>query len=162
MGQDFAQSREWSEERELDWWLLGEVYHKGMHEYVKELLNIYNDYPAMYTVDNDWAGFEWMNADDSGRSTYSFARKSPDGKRNVLFVINMTPMYWNDYTLGVSENTEYRLILNSDDTRFAGGGRNVADKVQAYKPEWQQNGRDYAITFDLPPFTALTFEYDNV
>ncbi len=162
MGQDFAQSREWSEERELDWWLLGEVYHKGMHEYVKELLNIYNDYPAMYTVDNDWAGFEWMNADDSGRSTYSFARKSPDGKRNVLFVINMTPMYWNDYTLGVSENTEYRLILNSDDTRFAGGGRQVADKVQAYKPEWQQNGRDYAITFDLPPFTALTFEYDNV
>ena len=162
MGQDFAQSREWSEERELDWWLLGEVYHKGMHEYVKELLNIYREYPAMYTVDNNWDGFEWMNADDSGRSTYSFSRKSPDGKRNVLFVINMTPMYWNDYTLGVTENTEYRLLLNSDDTRFAGGGRHVAEKVQAYKPEWQQNGRDYAITFDLPPFTALTFEYDNV
>ena len=74
----------------------------------------------------------------------------------------MTPMYWNDYTLGVSENTEYKLILNSDDSRFAGGGRPVQERIQAYKPEWQQNGREYAITFDLPPFTALTFEYDNV
>lgn len=75
MGQDFAQEREWSEERELDWYLLGEPLNRGMHEYVKELLNLYRKYPCLYEIDNDWGGFEWLNADDKEQSTYSFFRK---------------------------------------------------------------------------------------
>ena len=64
MGQDFGQEREWSEERELDWYLLGEKLNQGVHTYVKELLELYRKYPAMYEIDNTWDGFEWMNADD--------------------------------------------------------------------------------------------------
>ncbi len=97
MGQDFGQEREWSEARELDWFLLQNPLNKGMHDFVKELLTIYRKYPAMYTIDNGWEGFEWLNADDKERSVYSFYRKDETGKKNVLFVINMTPMMWENY-----------------------------------------------------------------
>ena len=101
MGQDFGQEREWSEERELDWFLLGETLNKGLHEYMKELLKVYRKYPCMYEFDNSWDGFEWLNCDDKDRSTYSFIRKASNGKNSLLFVINMTPIAWEDYELGV-------------------------------------------------------------
>lgn len=101
MGQDFGQEREWSEERELDWYLLGEKLNQGVHTYVKELLKLYRKYPALYEIDNNWDGFEWMNADDAEHSTYSFVRKCSSGKNNLLFVLNMTPMKWENYTVPV-------------------------------------------------------------
>ena len=75
MGQEFAQEREWSEARELDWYMLQDELNSGMLEYVKTLLNLYRKYPCLHEIDNDWNGFEWVNADDAERSTYSFIRK---------------------------------------------------------------------------------------
>ena len=92
MGQEFGQEREWSEARELDWFLLENDLNKGMHDYVKELLQIYRKYPCLYENDNSWAGFEWLNCDDKDRSVYSFFRKSENGKNELLFILNMTPM----------------------------------------------------------------------
>ena len=79
MGQDFGQEREWSEERELDWFLLGEKNNRGLQSYVKELLKLYRKYPAFYEIDDSWDGFEWMNADDADNSVYSFVRRSHTG-----------------------------------------------------------------------------------
>ena len=79
MGQEFGQEREWSEARELDWFLLENDLNKGMHDYVKELLQIYRKYPCLYENDNSWAGFEWLNCDDKDRSVYSFFRISENG-----------------------------------------------------------------------------------
>ena len=90
MGQDFGQEREGSEARELDWFLLGEKNNQGMHAFVKELLKIYRKYPALYELDDTWAGFEWMNADDAENSVYSFVRKSSTGKNSILFVLNIS------------------------------------------------------------------------
>ncbi|MDE5931382.1 MAG: 1,4-alpha-glucan branching protein GlgB, partial [Lachnospiraceae bacterium] len=115
MGQDFGQEREWSEARELDWFLLGEDLNRGMHDYVKELLKLYRKYPAMYSIDNDWGGFEWLNADDTERSIYSFYRKDATGKNNILFVLNMTPMMREGYKVGVPKKKKYKLLLNSDE-----------------------------------------------
>ena len=75
MGQDFAQEREWSEERELDWFLLDQPEHRQMKEYMKTLLHIYRKYPCMYELDHSWEGFEWINANDGDRSIFSFIRK---------------------------------------------------------------------------------------
>ena len=94
MGQDFGQEREWSEARELDWFLLQEDLNRGLHDYVKNLLELYNKYPCLYEIDNSWDGFEWLNCDDKDRSTYSFFRKASNGKNNLMFIINMTPMKW--------------------------------------------------------------------
>lgn len=76
MGQDFGQEREWSEARELDWFLLQEPLNRGMKEFMGELLKMYRKYPCLYTIDNSWKGFEWMNADDKDRSTYTFIRRT--------------------------------------------------------------------------------------
>ena len=155
MGQDFGQEREWSETRELDWYLLGQEQNKGMQEYVKELLAIYRKYPAMYTIDNDWAGFEWLNADDADHSVYSFYRKDGTGKNNVMFVLNMTPMKWENYKVGVPKKKKYKLLLNSDEKRFGGNGSEIPAEIMAVKEPC--NFKDYSISFDLEPYTAAVF-----
>ena len=155
MGQEFGQEREWSEARELDWFLLENDLNKGMHDYVKELLQIYRKYPCLYENDNSWAGFEWLNCDDKDRSVYSFFRKSENGKNELLFILNMTPMKWENYVVGVPKKKKYKLLLNSDDTRFAGNGNVILKELAAEaKP---CNNKKYSITFDLPPYTAAIF-----
>ena len=155
MGQEFGQEREWSEARELDWFLLENDLNKGMHDYVKELLLIYRKYPCLYENDNSWAGFEWLNCDDKDRSVYSFFRKSENGKNELLFILNMTPMKWENYVVGVPKKKKYKLLLNSDDTKFAGDGNVIPKELAAEaKP---CNNKEYSITFDLPPYTAAIF-----
>lgn len=157
MGQDFGQEREWNEERELDWFLLSEHLNSGLKDYVGELLRIYRNYPCMYVDDNSWKGFEWMNADDKDRSTYSFIRRTEADGRCLLFIINMTPVKWEGYKLGVPKAGVYQLILNSDEERFGGNANPVAYKVEAVKENCDY--KDYAITLDIPPYTALVFEF---
>lgn len=157
MGQEFGQEREWSEERELDWFLLGEDLNKGLQEYVKELLKIYRKYPCLYEFDNSWEGFEWLNCDDKDRSTYSFFRKSSAKKNNLLFVINMTPMTWENYKLGVPVKKKYKLLLCSTEERFGGSGEVVPSEITAKKELCDY--RDYSITFDLPAYAAAIFTF---
>ena len=157
MGQDFGQEREWSEERELDWFLLGEKNNQGLHEYVKELLKLYRKYPCLYELDKSWDGFEWMEADDRDRSTYAFVRKSTTKRNNLLFVINMTPMTWENYRVGVPKNKKYKLVLNSDEERFGGRGTQIPEEITAV--EEPCNGKDYSITLNLPPYGAAVFVF---
>lgn len=156
MGQEFGQEREWSEERELDWFLLQEPLNKGMQEYVKELLNLYRKNPAMYEVDRDWSGFQWVNCDDNERSTYSFMRKSKDGKKKLLFVLNMTPIKRENFDVGVPGRKKCKLLLNSDDVRFGGNGNEIPNVITPKKEKC--DNLPYRITFDLPPFSAAVFE----
>ena len=157
MGQEFGQEREWSEKRELDWFLLDREFNRGMQTYVKELLEMYNEYPCMYRIDNDWAGFEWMNADDRDRSVYSFIRKDPEDKTKLLFILNMTPIRWENYWVPVPLKKKYKLILNSDEKRFGGNGNDVPEELNA-QPGECVNQKYHAI-LDLPPYTALVYKF---
>lgn len=156
MGQEFGQEREWSEERELDWFLLQEPLNKGMQEYVKELLNLYRKNPAMYEVDRDWTGFQWVNCDDCDRSIYSFMRKSKDGKKKLLFVLNMTPIKRDNFEVGVPGKKKCKLVLNSDEVRFGGNGNEIPATITPTKEEC--DNLPYRIKFDLAPFSAAVFE----
>ncbi len=160
MGQDFGQEREWSEARELDWFLLGERLNRGLYDYVSELLKIYRNYPAMYRIDNSWNGFEWLNADDCGRSVYSFYRKDETGNNNVMFILNMTPMKWENYKLGVPADASYKLILNSDDEKFGGNGNKLPQTLLSRKENCDY--KDYAVTLDLSPYTAAVYTFSFV
>lgn len=157
MGQDFGQEREWSEARELDWFLLQEDLNRGLHDYVKNLLELYNKYPCLYKIDNSWDGFEWLNCDDKDRSTYSFFRKASNGKNNLMFIINMTPMKWENYKVGVPKKKKYKLLLNSDDVRFGGQGMEVPAEITSVKENCDY--RNYSLTLDLPPYSALIFVF---
>ena len=156
MGQEFAQEREWSEERELDWFLLQEPLNKGMQEYVKELLNLYRKNPAMYEVDRDWSGFEWVNCNDGDRSIYSFMRKSKDGKKKLLFVLNMTPIMRENFEVGVPDKKKCKLLLNSDEVRFGGNGNEIPAAITPTAEEC--DNLPYRIKFNLAPCSAAVFE----
>ena len=157
MGQDFAQGTEWSEARELDWYVLDNPNHRNVSRLFKELLHIYREYPAMYEQDVSWAGFEWINANDSYRSIFSFVRKSKNGKNNLLFVINMTPMKYEDYKVGVPENKKFKLILDSQAQKFGGEGGVIAETHTPKKEEC--DGREYSIAFPLAPYQIAILAY---
>ena len=157
MGQEFGQYQEWSEARELDWYLLSEPAHQQLQAYVKELLALYKKYPALYANDCNTDGFEWMNADDCSRSLYSFVRKSPTGRNNLLFVINYTPVAREDYRVGVPKKKQYRLILNSKDPKFGG---DVPVEQTVYKAEKQEcDGKEFSFAYPLPAYGVAVFVY---
>lgn len=157
MGQEFAQEQEWSEARELDWYLLENPNHKKVQDWMKELLHIYKNNPCMYEQDTTWAGFEWINADDCDRSIFSFVRKSKDGQNNLLFVINFTPVERLEYRVGVPKKKSYKLILNSEDKKF--GGEDEA-RPTSYKAEKIPcDGRKYSLAYPLPAYGVALFKF---
>ena len=157
MGQEFAQEQEWSEARELDWYLLENPNHKKVQDWMKELLHIYKNNPCMYEQDTTWAGFEWINADDCDRSIFSFVRKSKDGQNNLLFVINFTPVERLEYRVGVPKKKSYKLILNSEDKKF--GGEDEA-RPTSYKAEKIPcDGRKYSLAYPLPAYGVAVFKF---
>ena len=157
MGQDFAQFREWSEERELDWYLLEEKEHQAIQNWYRDLLHLYRSHKALYEMDQSWEGFEWINADDAYRSIFSFMRHSKGSKRNLLFVCNFTPMERSDYRVGVPRKKQYKLILNSDDVQYGGKGEK---RPLIYKAEKQEcDGRPYSFAYPLPPYGVAVFEF---
>lgn len=157
MGQDFAQSREWSEERELDWYLLDEPWHQQVHSFFRELLSIYKNNPALYDSDCSFNGFEWVNAGDSKRSIFSFTRHSKNGGNHLLFVCNFTPVAYPEYCVGVPKKKLYKLILNSDETRFGGEGKKRPKEYKALHSEC--DGKEYSINYDLPAFGVAVFQF---
>ena len=157
MGQDFAQLREWSEERELDWYLLAEQSHQQIQNWVQELLHLYRKNKALYEMDTEEEGFAWINKDDIFRSIFSFVRYSRDKKKNLLFVCNFTPMEREDYRVGVPRGKQYKLILNSDDERYGGKGEARPLIYKAVKKEC--DGQKYSFAYPLPPYGVAVFEF---
>ncbi|MCI7738835.1 MAG: alpha amylase C-terminal domain-containing protein, partial [Lachnospiraceae bacterium] len=150
MGQDFGQLREWSEEREIDWFLLGEDNHRDLKSYVHQLLELYRKYPALYAMDNDPEGFEWINPEDGNRSIFSFVRKSPTKRNNLLFVCNFTPVARPDYRVGVPKKKQYKLIFTE---------KGMCEP-QVFKAEKiNADNRDYSIGYELPPYGVAVFQY---
>ena len=150
MGQEFGQLREWSEERELDWFLLGEEKHRDLKDFVKALLKMYRKYPALYGMDTDPSGFEWINADDGDRSIDSFVRKSPTGRNNLLVICNFTPMDRPDYRVGVPKKKQYTQLLDENGM--------TAKKV--FKAEKQEcDNRPFSFAYPLPAYGVAIFQY---
>ncbi|MDO5390896.1 MAG: 1,4-alpha-glucan branching protein GlgB [Eubacteriales bacterium] len=150
MGQEFGQLREWSEERELDWFLLGEDNHRDLKSFVHQLLELYRKYPALYAMDNDPEGFEWINPEDGDRSIFSFVRKSPTKRNNLLFVCNFTPVARPEYRVGVPKKKQYKLIFTE---------KGMCEP-QVFKAEKiNMDNRDYSIGYELPPYGIAVFQY---
>lgn len=158
MGQEFAQYREWSESRSLDWYLLGEERNKQMQAYVKALNALYRKNEALYVNDYDIMGFEWMSCLNADQSTVSFVRRGKTTKKQLLFVCNFTPVKREDFRVGVPCSGEYSLILTSDDKAYGGTGVRNAKKVTADKITF--DGRDYSIKMTLPPLSVTVYQFD--
>lgn len=157
MGQEFGQLREWSEERELDWYLLEKEPHRQIQSFCRDLLHLYKKKRAMYELDVEPKGFEWINKDDIYRSIFSFVRYSKDHKGNLLFVCNFTPVERPDYRVGVPRRKQYKLLMDSDDKKYGGIG---TKRPVVYKAEKEEcDGKSYSFAFPLPGYGAAVFEF---
>ena len=156
MGQDIGQYREWSEEREIDWYLLQDKKHEHLQAYVRDLLKLYKKYPALYGNDVSFEGFSWINANDGDRSIFSFVRWAPDGGDNLLFVLNFTPIARPDYRVGLPLQKNLKLILDSRAEKY--GGNHVAPKTYHSAPG-ECDGQPFSFAYDLPAYGAAVFRF---
>jgi len=160
MGCEFAQDREWNHDHSLDWHLLERPAHAGIQQLVRDLNKLYKATPALYEQDFVPAGFEWIEHNDTQRSTLSFIRRALDGSSFVLVVCNFTPSVWTDYRLGVPQPGNYRELLNSDGVQYGGSGvQAICGQVAATDVAW--NGRAQSITITLPPLASVFIEWTN-
>ena len=157
MGNEFAQLQEWSEARELDWFLLKEDRHLHMQNYVRALLQLYKKYRCLYELDDSWDGFQWINADDSYRSIFSFVRYSKTKRKNLLFVMNFTPMERPDYRVGVPKKKKYELVLDSDAEEYGGSGRKRAKVYDAKKGSC--DNQKYYVEYPRSAYGTAVFEF---
>ncbi len=163
MGGEIAQEREWSHERELDWWLLERPEHSGVRELVQDLNRLQSRAPALWTGDDSVDEcFGWLDADDRQHSVVTFWRDEPTGRRHggsmVNVVVNLTPVPRHGYRLGVPDDTVWQVALNTDAGRYGGSDHDVVpgggDVVVADgSTPWQ--GRMSSLLLTLPPLSAL-------
>lgn len=158
MGQEFAQWHEWDEKVSLNWELLNEAPHRDMQNFVRGLLQLYRSHPALYRLDNDWQGFEWINANDADRSIFSFLRRDESRKKSLLFVINFTPVAREDYRVGVPHAGSYRLILDETEGLYA-LRKKRAVSYRAKPGECDQ--RPFYLEAPLPAYGVRIFEFDE-
>lgn len=159
MGQEFAQLREWSEARSLDWFLLEQPLHKKMQKWVAELNRMYTTYDACYYNDNEQIGFDWVKVDDAKTSIVAFIRRGRTTKNQLLFVCNFVPVERKGYWIGAPCLTEYEEILNSDAKEFGGSGM-TNGRVVAFEEKCDR--MPYAISLDIAPLSMMVFRYDYV
>ena len=153
MGQEFGQIREWSEDRGLDWHLLGFDYHSGLQECVKSLNWIYKDEPAMWENDFTSEGFDGINCDDSDNSIFSFIRYGKDKDDFLIFVINFTPIPRYNYVLGVPKHSYYQEIFNSDSQKY--GGSNVGNFGGVMAMDEGALQKEFSIKITVPPLGGI-------
>ena len=155
MGQDFGQFHEWDEKVSLDWYLTKEPFHADLQNYVKGLLTLYHKYPALYRLDEEYDGFQWINANDGDRSIFSFIRRDETQKKNLLFICNFTPVDRDDYRIGVPKRGTYTLLLDQEHGYYKRG-----DKISHYRSiKSECDGQPYSFAYPLPAYGTAVFRF---
>lgn len=152
MGQEFGQWNEWSEKRALDWYLLEDESHTELKDFTKKCLKLNKNYPCLYATDYSSEGFRWINANDKDNSVLSFMRISQDGKKNLLFVLNFTPVERDSFRIGVPFKTKYKLVL----------GDNEADQKKTLTAvKGDCDGYPQSLLIDLHKYGIAVYEFNG-
>lgn len=172
MGQEFAQQREWSEKRSLDWYLMDEAPHRQIHQFIHDFNHLYKEYGALWYNDSDVMGFEWMDCARPETSTVAFVRRGKTKTKQLMFILNFTPVEHAKYSVKAPCKGKFTEILNSDDVKYGGQGRINAKPVTAkIKKPLPKTGAgkapapasktpEYEIECYLPPLSVVVLEYN--
>ena len=152
MGQEFGQWNEWSEERELDWYLLDDESHKQMKDFTKKCMLLYKNYRCLYETDYRPEGFRWINANDKDNSVYSFIRISPDNNKHLLFVLSFTPVERNKFRIGAPLKGKYKLVLGSNED---------IQKKTLTAVKGDCDGYKQSLLIDLPVYGIAVYEFSG-
>jgi 1,4-alpha-glucan branching enzyme len=152
-GLDFGQGDEWSETRSVDWHLLQYPFQSGLQRCVADLQRIYREHPALYQVDFDWQGFQWLESHDNENSVFAFLRCGREPSDMVLVACNFTPVPRYAYRVGVPTGGPWREILNTDSSLYAGSNVGNGGQVWALDEGWA--GQPHSLCLTLPPLGAV-------
>ncbi len=156
MGGEFGQRNEWYHETSLDWHLLEYPFHSGMQRWVRDLNHLYLTEPAMYELDHEPSGFEWIDCGDADQSLVSFIRKGKSTSDVVLVACNFTPVPRTDYIVGVPRGGYWTEMLNSDAAEYEGSGKGNMGGCEAVAKE--AHNRPFSLSLTLPPLGAVFFK----
>jgi 1,4-alpha-glucan branching enzyme len=159
MGVELGQWSEWYHETSLSWHLLDEPPHAGLLHWVEELNRAYRHEPALHEIDDDWSGFEWIDANDADNSIISLLRKTQDARDTILVVCNFTPVERHNYRVGVPRDGFWRELLNSDANSYGGSHQGNMGGVDT--TPIPSHGKFHSISITLPPLAALFFKCDD-
>ncbi|NLK36565.1 MAG: 1,4-alpha-glucan branching protein GlgB [Epulopiscium sp.] len=155
MGNEFGQFSEWSEARSLDWHLLQYDSHRQLQEYMKDLNHFYKTEAALWDLDFDPRGFEWIECDDKDSSIVIFVRRDESTNRELVFVCNFTPVTYFDYRIGVPVSGRYEEVFNSDQEKYGGSGVINRKPIQSQRIPW--NRCQSSIAIQVPPLGMTVF-----
>jgi 1,4-alpha-glucan branching enzyme len=159
MGNEFGQWSEWNHDASLDWHLLQYPFHASLGRWVRDLNTLYRGAAALYELDFDAAGFEWVDCKDSQRSVICFLRHSRNPEDQLLFVCNFTPVVRHNYRLGVPVEGFWKEILNSDAPIYGGSGQgNLGGLSSVSLP---MHGRPFSLDVTLPPLGIVVFRPES-
>lgn len=157
MGQEFAHFQEWSVHRQLDWNLFEFQSHDKANHFVRDLFGLYKTERALYETDHDKEGFEWIDSTNAEQSIYSFIRYSKDKHEHLVVVLNMTPVVYHNFEIGVPEKGSYVEIMNSDFVKY--GGSDQYNGLLLETIDEPRHNRPHHIKITLGPLTAVILKF---
>jgi 1,4-alpha-glucan branching enzyme len=167
MGSEFAQDAEWAESRSLDWWHLDDPAHRGVLQLVTDLNTRYRELPALWSLDVDPSGFQWIDANDSSGNVLSFLRygkhsdqgEDGDGAQVLACVANFAGMPHLGYRIGLPRPGHWREVLNTDAEGYGGSGVGNYGGIHAVETPW--HGQPYSATIAAPPLGTVWFVHEG-
>lgn len=153
MGGEIGQFIEWQEHESLDWHILEHDKHNKLQSYCRELNLFYQQQPALWQVDENWHGFEWIDCSDYNQSIICFLRRAEKDNDMLLVVCNFTPQVHQYYRIGVPNLGAYQEIFNSDGERFGGSGQLNEGSLVAENVSWQN--KPYSLVLKIPPLATI-------
>jgi 1,4-alpha-glucan branching enzyme len=160
MGNEFAQFLEWRFNEELEWHLLELDMHKKAHSFVKALNKIYIKERALWQLDSNSKGFQWIDVNNSNQSIIVFIRRSYDIKDTLIIICNFTPVVYYDYKIGVPYMATYEEIFNSDRSDFGGSGQVMGQVLFSTDEKW--HNENYILRVKVPPMAAMILKVGNI
>jgi 1,4-alpha-glucan branching enzyme len=157
MGGEFGQEREWNHDQSLDWHLLSDSSHRGIHALMRDLNLLYRSTPALHELDCEGSGFDWIDASDAAQSVLSYIRYGREGTAPVVIVCNFTPVVRHNFRLGVPKSGSWMEKLNTDSDIY--GGSNVGNLGGVKAEKKALHGRPYSIELTLPPLATVVLQH---
>lgn len=160
MGNEFGQGREWNVNSSLDWHLLGNEYegqtwHRGIKQINRDLNHLYAHTPALFELDFEHRGFDWIDCHDSDQSIISYIRRGLDNSF-VIILLNFTPVVRDAYRVGVPQAGSYQEIFNSDAACYGGSNRGNGARLHTQDVAWMNQNQSLVIT--LPPLAGIVLQ----
>ena len=160
MGGEFGQFIEWKYDDQLDWFIIEHDLHKKMHRYTKELNKFYKEQKALWQLDLEEEGFNWIDANNSDQSIASFIRKGKKDDEILIVICNFTPHTYFDYKIGVPYLGQYEEVFNSDSVEYGGSGVINDDIITSIKGE--RHNRPYFIEMSVAPLATTYLKLKKI